>query len=88
MYEIKGNGHDKTVIRKMEAKAMRELLYKDYVLKIRESSRDTDIEIMKDDELVLRITFAPGVSDEIILEGVEESLEIVDAMKSDAGKEQ
>ena len=63
---------------------MRELLYKDYVLKIRESSRDTDIEIMKDDELVLRITFAPGVSDEIILEGVEESLEIVDAMKSDA----
>ncbi len=37
---------------------------------------------------MLRITFAPGVSDEIILEGVEESLEIVDAMKSDAGKEQ
>lgn len=77
-----------TVLKIKEAKAMRELLYKDYVLKIRESSRDTDIEIMKDEELVLRVTFAPGVSDEIILEGVEESLEIADAMKSDSGKAQ
>ncbi|SCJ70778.1 Uncharacterised protein [uncultured Eubacterium sp.] len=67
---------------------MRELLYKDYILKIRESSRDTDIEIIKDDELVLRITFAPGISDEIILQGVEESLEIVDAMKRDHGRKQ
>ena len=39
---------------------MRELLYKDYVLKIRESSRDTDIEIMKDDELVLRDYLCSG----------------------------
>lgn len=67
---------------------MRELLYKDYILKIRESSRDTDIEIIKDDELILRITFAPGISDEIILQGVEESLEIVDAMKRDHGRKQ
>lgn len=67
---------------------MRELLYKDYILKIRESSRDTDIEIIKDDELVLRITFAPGINDEIILQGVEESLEIVDAMKRDHGRKQ
>lgn len=67
---------------------MRELLYKDYILKIRESSRETDIEITRDEELVLQITFAPGVSDEVILEGVEESLEIADAMKSDSGKKQ
>lgn len=67
---------------------MRELLYKDYILKIRESSRETDIEITRDEELVLLITFAPGVSDEVILEGVEESLEIADAMKSDSGKKQ
>ena len=67
---------------------MRELLYKDYILKIKESSRETDIEITRDEELVLQITFAPGVSDEVILEGVEESLEIADAMKSDSGKKQ
>ena len=71
-----------------ELKAMRELLYKDYILKIKESSRETDIEITRDEELVLQITFAPGVSDEVILEGVEESLEIADAMKSDSGKKQ
>ena len=67
---------------------MRELLYQDYVLIIRESSSDTDIEIMKDGNLVLRITFAPGVSDEIILEGVEESLEIASAMKRKGIKKQ
>lgn len=67
---------------------MRELLYKEYILKVRESSRDTDIEIMKGDEMVLRITFAPGVSDEVILEGVEEGLALVEEMNRSYGKEQ
>ena len=85
---LSGAGYDRTSKLEKEAKVMRELLYKEYVLKIRESSSDTDIEIIKDGDLVLQITFAPGVSDEIILQGVEESLEIVNSMKCDAGKKQ